>query len=87
MASQHFFRRYFLITLALGLLAAALRYWLGPEWASLPADYASETRYAVEDRFRETPDGQWEATTLIGRRVDQTIVAAGETVIVQGDLH
>jgi len=71
----------------LWLLAAAQHFWIAPHLLQLPADYADETRYATKSRLRGTPDGDWEEADLIGRRVDQTLVAAAEHSIIQGSLH
>ena len=70
---------------ACGRCARALG--IAPRLNELPAAYAGETRYAAEGHLRETPDGAWTPITMVARRVDQTIVAAAETHIVQGDLH
>lgn len=71
----------------LWLLAGAQYFWIAPHLLQLPADYADETRYATKSRFRGTPDGAWEEAELIGRRVDQTLVASAEHSIIQGSLH
>lgn len=79
--------RAFPLALGLWLLAALTRFWIAPQLARLPADYASETRFLADTRSRETPTGQWTNARLIARRVDQTLVTSGDTAIVQGDLH
>lgn len=79
--------RHLVIFSALLVLAALVRFEIAPRLNELPAAYASETRYAAESRWRETPDGAWTPITVIARRVDQTIVATGATHIVQGDVH
>lgn len=86
-AAPRFLRRHLPIALSLCLLAGVMRFWLAPQWARLPADYAEETSYQAQSRARETPAGKWESARLIGRRVDQTLVTSGDTAIVQGDLH
>ncbi len=85
--SQRRFGRQLSLALGLWLLAAITRWWIAPQWARLPADYADETFYQARSRARQTPDGKWESARLIGRRVDQTLVVSGDTAIVQGDLH
>jgi hypothetical protein len=77
------------LVIAIALLAAAalLHFGVAPQVKSLPASYASETRLAVDDSLRQTPNGEWERTAASLRRVDQTIASTSETVIVQGDLH
>jgi len=80
-------RRGWRLALGLWLLAAVTRFWIAPQWERLPADYAEETSYQAQSRARETPTGKWEDTPLIARRVDQTLVASGDTAIVQGDVH
>jgi len=78
---------FFAIAFGLLALAALVRFGIAPRLNELPANYARETHFAAESRFRETPNGEWAPITLIARRVDQTIVAVGEISIVQGDLH
>jgi hypothetical protein len=68
-------------------VAAVLRFGISPLLLDLPADYANETQYAAEDRFRDAPDGEWQSVTVIARRVDQTQVNAGEINVIQGDVH
>lgn len=72
------------IVLALLALAAILRFEIAPRVSRLPAGYANETRYAAVVRFRQTPDGPWEAGPLVARRVDRTLTVSGDVAIVQG---
>lgn len=88
MDRRRFFLRYLLTVLGLAALAGLLRFWIAPEMGQLPADYASETHYLAEDRFRDSPTGDWQTSTLTFRRVDKTIVNAGDRMaIVAGNLH
>jgi hypothetical protein len=75
--------------IALVFLAAAalLRFWIAPLFELLPADYTNEALLVVEDRFRETPTGEWQASTLTARRVDRSISSTGETCLVEGALN
>jgi hypothetical protein len=68
---------FFAIALGLLALAALVRFGVAPWMNELPANYARETHFVVEDNLRETPDGAW----------GNTIASTGETAIVQGDLH
>lgn len=79
--------RLLILMCGLWLLAGVQYFWIAPHLMQLPADYADETRYATKSRFRATPDGDWEDADLIGRRVDQTLVAGAEHSIIQGSLH
>lgn len=79
--------RLLILVFGLWLLAAAQYFWIAPQLVQLPADYADETRYATKSRLRGTPNGDWEEADLIGRRVDQTLVASAERSIIQGSLH
>jgi len=69
------------------LAAVLLRFWIAPFSERLPADYANETQYSAESRFRDSPDGEWQTINLIARRVDQTLAGAGGVAVIQGDLH
>jgi hypothetical protein len=75
------------LVLGLWLLAAVTRFWIAPQWERLPADYAMEMSYDARCRYRDTPDGAWQKFDLIARRVDQTLIASADDVIVQGDMH
>jgi hypothetical protein len=86
MTHSFFNTRAFLAGLLL-VCAALFRFGLVPGLLDLPVDYANETRYAAESRYRESPDGQWQNVTVIARRVDQTQVTAGQVAVIQGDMH
>jgi len=87
MNKQRSFWPHLLVVLALVALAGLLRFWLAPMLTRLPAAYSNETRYAADTRFRESPTAEWTATSLIARRVDQTLTASEDTSIIQGDVH
>jgi hypothetical protein len=80
--SKHIF-----IALAFLLLGALLRYWIAPVLELLPADYANEAILIEEDKFRDSPTGEWLASTLNTQRVDQIITNSGQTAIIEGALH
>jgi len=75
------------IGLAFLILAALLRYWIAPFSERLPAHYANEVKLIEEDKFRDSPTGEWQASTLNAQRVDQTITNSGQTAIIEGALH
>jgi hypothetical protein len=76
-----------LIGVVLLVTAALLRFWTASELSQLPVDYANETRYSAESRYRNSPAGDWQNITLVARRVDQTQVIAGPVAVIQADLH
>jgi len=71
------------------LLASAvlLRFWIAPFSEHLPAHYANEAKLIEEDKFRDSPTGEWQVSTLNAQRVDQTITNSGQTAIIEGALH
>ncbi len=77
----------FLLGVLVSLLAPVARWGIAPLLGQLPADYAEETAYAATSRFRPTLDAPWEEHALIARRVDQTLLASAQRLLVQGDLH
>lgn len=77
----------FLLSLALLLAAALSRFWLAPLATRLPADYALELTYEAEDRFRNTPDGEWVAATLTVRGTQQALSVFDGIALIQGELH
>lgn len=87
MDKQRSFQIHILTSLGFVTLAVLLHFALDSLLTPLPADYASETQYAAEDRFRESPNGEWQSSNLIVRRVDQTLSVSGDVSIIQGDLH
>jgi hypothetical protein len=80
-------RRPLFLALALCAAALALHFWFAPLAQRLPADYSSETRYAIEDHFRDTPGSAWQTSINTNWRVDRTLNSFGETAIIQGNLH
>jgi len=87
MDKQRSFSPHLLISLGLVMLAGLLHFTLDALLTPLPANYASETRYTAETRFRESPTTEWTSTPLIARRVDQTFTISGNISIIQGDVH
>jgi hypothetical protein len=76
-----------LITLGFLALAALFRYWVAPSTERLPADYSNSTSLSEQDKFRDSPTSEWQASTLNTQRVDQTITISGKTAIIEGSLH
>jgi hypothetical protein len=77
----------FLVVASLFLGAILLRYWFAPLSERLPAGYTNEVKLAEEDKFRDSPTGEWLASTLNTQRVDQTITSYNQTAIIEGSLH
>jgi hypothetical protein len=75
------------ISLSFLVMAALLRYWLAPLFERLPTDYYNEAKLNEENKFRDSPAGEWQASTLNTLRVDQTITNSGQTAIIEGALH
>ena len=75
------------IALASLLLDALLRYWVAPVSELLPVDYANELKLSEEDKFRGSPTGEWQASTLNTQRMDQTITTSNQTAMIEGALH
>jgi len=75
------------ISLVFLILAALLRYWIAPLAERLPAAYTNTVTLSEEDKFRDAPAGEWQASTLITTRVDQTITNSGQAAIIEGSLH
>jgi hypothetical protein len=80
--SKHIF-----IALAFLILSAVVRYWIAPVLELLPADYANEVKLSEENKFRDSPTGEWQASVLNSQRVDQTIRSSDQTAIIEGALH
>ncbi len=76
-----------LIPLVFMILAAALRFWIAPLLELLPADYANDVKLSEENKFRDSPTGEWQASKLNTTRVDQTITNSGQAAIIEGALH
>jgi hypothetical protein len=79
--------KYIFIALAFLIMAALLRYWIAPALEILPADYNNATALTEEDKFRDSPTGAWQTSTLNTTRIDQTITTSGQTSIIEGALH
>lgn len=77
-----------LVVAGLGLLAAAalVRWWFAPNALQLTAQYHHETEFVANDRVRPAPGADWEAATLLGRRIDQALAEANGVVIVQSGI-
>ena len=80
-------RNYILIALAFWGLAGLLRYWIAPVLEYLPVGYSNATTLSEQDNFRDSPTGEWVASTLITKRVDQVISNSGQVAIIEGGLH
>jgi hypothetical protein len=79
--------KHLLTALAFLLFAALTRFWIAPLAERLPAGYAFEAQLTEENRFRDSPGGEWQESTLSVRRVDQTITTIALTSIIEGSLH
>jgi hypothetical protein len=79
-------RKYLFIALAFLAAAALLRFWIAPLTSALPSDYANTTQFTAKDRFRETPDGEWQEVLIDAWRTDQTLTSV-TTSVIQADLH
>lgn len=77
----------YLLPLALLLAAALSRFWLAPLQTRLPAEHTLELTYDAQDRFRDTPDGEWIAATLTARATQHALAVSGGIVLIQGELH
>ncbi len=80
-------KRIYLIPVFLLAIAALLRFWIAPFLERLPAGYANEVKLSEENKFRDSPTGEWLASTLNTQRVDQTITNSGQKAIIEGALH
>jgi hypothetical protein len=76
-----------LLPLILLLAAALSRFWLASMQTRLPSDYAVELAFDAEDRFRDRPVGEWNATKLTARGIQQALAVSGGTVLIQSELH
>jgi len=79
--------RYFLIALTFLILALILRYWLGPLSERLPSNYYNEAALSEVNKFRSSPAGEFQESTLNTLRVDQVITNFGQVAIIEGALH
>ena len=79
--------RFVITALVLCLLATVQYLLIAPALERLPTDYAEETSYNATTYFRANPQEQWQASNLIARRVDQTLVSSATHSIIQGSLH
>jgi hypothetical protein len=73
--------------LILFLLAGICNLWLGPLAEQLPGNYANETEHLDQVRSRETVNGEWQASTLIVKRTDQTITSSATVNLIEGGVH
>ena len=80
-------RKHVFIILAFLILAGLLRFWIAPALELLPSDYTNATALSEVDKFRDSPTGEWQASTLNTQRVDQTITNSDQTAIIEGALH
>jgi hypothetical protein len=80
-------RKHVFIILAFLILAGLLRFWIAPALELLPSDYTNATALSEVDKFRDSPTGEWQASTLNTQRIDQTITHSGQTAIIEGALH
>jgi hypothetical protein len=78
---------YLFIALAFLVLAALLRFWIAPLAELLPVRYTNEVNLSEETQFRDSPTGEWLASALNTRRVDQTISTSRGTSIIEGGVH
>ena len=81
------YTRLFIISLIFLTLAVLLRFWVAPALEQLPGYFRIETTYEQENQFRESPDSIWQSSQLKVRRIDQTLTALPEVVIIQGELQ
>jgi hypothetical protein len=79
--------KYFFISLAFLVLAALVHFWISPLAELLPANYANQVDLSEVNKFRDSPTGEWLASDLNTRRVDQTITNSSQTAIIEGALH
>jgi hypothetical protein len=75
------------ISLAFLILAALLHFWIAPLTEELPADYFNEMSLIDEVKFRDSPTGEWQLSTLNAKRVDQTITTFGQIAIIEGAIY
>ena len=79
--------RLYLVPAFLLASAVLLRFWIAPFSERLPAHYTNEAKLIEEDKFRDSPTGEWQISTLNAQRVDQTLTNSGQTAIIEGALH
>ncbi|MBI5935105.1 MAG: DUF3068 domain-containing protein [Chloroflexi bacterium] len=77
----------FIPAVILVLAAVLLRFWIVPLQTRLPADFSNELTYQAEDRFRESPDGEWFTSSLTARGTQQALAVSGNIVLIQSELH
>jgi len=82
-----YMRKHIFIALAFLVVATLLRFWVAPFSERMPAHYANEAKLIEENKFRDSPTGEWQASSLIAQRVDQTITNSGQTAIIEGAIH
>jgi len=66
--------------------AIAMRWWIAPNFEKLPADYANETRYDSNSRFRLLETTPWSERQKIATRVDQTFTVTGNVAKINGHI-
>ena len=81
-----YWRPLFILTAFL-ILAALLRFLIAPLLEQLPAGYSNTITLSEDDKFRASPDGEWQSSTLVTTRVDQEIATSGTVAIIEGGLH
>jgi Porin PorA len=84
---RDFARLWLFISLVLLGSAALARVVVAPAMLDLASEYANETFYNANSRFRATPAGAWQDLQLVVRRMDQTLVNNGAVAVIQSDLH
>ena len=69
------------------ILAVLLRYWVATLSERLAVNYTNTIILTEEDKFRISPTGAWQTSTLTTKRLDQTIEVSGQVAIIEGGLH
>lgn len=77
----------FLLGMAFLAASVLLKLGIAPYLEQLPADYSHEFRFDAESRFRESPNGDWQANQILVRRMDQTLTASDDLSIIQSDMR
>jgi hypothetical protein len=75
------------ISLAFLILAALLHFWIAPLTEELPADFFNEMSLIDEVKYRDSPTGEWQLSTLNARRVDQSITTFDQIAIIEGAIY
>lgn len=61
--------------------------WIAPLLNRMPGDGSDEARSSVKIRSRDTPDGPWSEGSVVGRRVDRTLLRSANHVVIEGHLY